>query len=165
LYKASNRRWDSTWIYNIDQNNFRNAEPSIEPPTCYGFVTANLNENNILLFGGYCIYRDNNHNETVTQYYDTWIYDYKINNWIQLFPPNHPKDISYRICKIGLNKVLLLGGTISYNEKWTEETWLFDLDKNDWTKLELDFILNQGIILNCYIGNDSCLIWRSNSGL
>ncbi len=98
-----------------------------------------MNENNILLFGGYCIYRDNNHNETVTQYYDTWIYDYKINNWIQLFPPNHPKDISYRICKIGLNKVLLLGGTISYNEKWTEETWLFDLDKNDWTKLELDF--------------------------
>jgi hypothetical protein len=101
-----------------------------KPRSEYGFASI-WNTDKVLLFGGGYDWFDLN---------DTWIFDYSQNLWFNMKPKNSPPSMfGPGLSSIfGTDKVLLFGGCSHVPSKGGvlhNETWLYDLSENNWTKI------------------------------
>lgn len=65
-------------------------------------------------------------------YYDTWIYDYSDNKWINVTPLNSPFVLGRKMVSIyGSDKVLLFGGQFNTDNMM----WIYDLSENTWKEI------------------------------
>jgi hypothetical protein len=69
----------------------------------------------------------------------TYLYEPAANSWTNLKPAKNPP---YRNCKYGLtydsknDVVILVGGSIGWNGAECKDMWVYDVKKNEWSKLE-----------------------------
>lgn len=113
-----------------DYNKWKNRRPTLNPGVRYHHGLASINgTDKILLFGG-------SHNNHVDYVADTWVYDFSNNTWTNKSPSNSPdKRDEYSISSIyGTDKVLLFGGDYDYTTIVYDDTWIYDLSDNKWTK-------------------------------
>jgi hypothetical protein len=90
---------------------------------------AHLTDNKLLLFGGL-----NKFNSDIN---DTWIFDISENTWTEVKCSNKPSPRElFAMSYIDEGKVILFGG-FNNDIGYSNETWLFDIKKMDWEKLNL----------------------------
>ena len=100
--------------------------PSGNPNTHCPLVTV-YNNDRVLLFG------------CGNSWDETWIYDLSADMWKKLNTAGNPGSRYYHsITSIyGTDKVLLFGG--SYDSKYPNGTWLYDISDRTWIKKHQDF--------------------------
>ncbi len=119
---------NDTWIYDYSENNWTRKYPKTSPPARAAAGMAPIfGTDKILLFGGF--YYDITLN-------DTWVYDLSENNWTKKFPINCPyaRDFCGMSSIPNDDKVLLFGGCDYSQTFYYNDTWVFDLSANRWTK-------------------------------
>ena len=90
---------------------------------------AEIGEGKVLIFGG-------DTNKTIDE---TWIFDFKNNNWTQINSDNHPsRRYNHRMARITKNKVMMFGGmwVSSTDLYFYSDTWIFDLETMSWTEMK-----------------------------
>lgn len=121
---------DETWLFDLSENQWSQLFPTIignDWTIRAGVGMAYLGDDKVLMFGGYYsgIYRN-----------ETWIFDLSDNSWTNMTPTvlggSLTKRLGMSLASIGDGKILGFGGryTTFYNE-----TWLYELETNTWTKL------------------------------
>ncbi|OGU40818.1 MAG: hypothetical protein A2X61_15690 [Ignavibacteria bacterium GWB2_35_12] len=119
--------------------------PTNSPSPRLGFGMAEIGDGKVIIFGG----MDENN-----VFDETWIYDFKENNWTEIKNDIHPgKRKAHRMARITKDKVLMFGGE-SYettNSELMNDTWIFNLGTLKWTEKKpvknplsrYDFVLSQ----------------------
>lgn len=129
-YTAETR--NETWTYDFTTNTWSNMEPALSPPPHhYGAMTYLPFEDRVILFGGYDIYADTVRGET-------WAYDFNSNTWSNMEPAISPPPRVYHTLTWDLpsNRAIVFGGVSYPYEPVLDDTWAYDLRRNEWTKLE-----------------------------
>jgi len=120
---------DDTWRYDFIENRWINITQSTPPPkrNCHA-MTSIYGTDKVLLMGGE--YSDS------TDLNDTWIYDLSENMWSEVTPIISPGRISqHKMAPVyGTDKVVLFIGARSSTRGINNETWIYDLSENSWTK-------------------------------
>jgi N-acetylneuraminic acid mutarotase len=118
---------NDTWIFDNRTKEWVELKPSISLERRSNHRICQLSEDKVLLFGG---------SNGETEYYDdTWLFDLKDTSWQKLDVSNHPNARShFGLSQISENKALLFGGR-DYHYDSQRDTWIFDLDKMDWTNV------------------------------
>jgi N-acetylneuraminic acid mutarotase len=120
---------DDTWIYDCPNNQWTQVFPETKPPIRHSHAMIYDSENQkVILFGGYGA------GDILLN--DTWIYDYKNNNWAELTPS------SFLLARYGhvmvydpLNQKGTLFGGNSWSAGQLNDTWTYNLSSNSWTEL------------------------------
>ncbi len=123
--------YNDTWIFHTNNYTWTKETTSTMPKYRTYTSMANIYQNDtVLLFGGFG-------GGSVGNLNDTWIYDRSNNTWTQKTPATSP---SWRR-KFGLapfhntDKVVLFGGNNhNGNPKYLNDTWIYDISANNWTK-------------------------------
>ncbi len=149
--------WDwaydtKTWIYDITDSSWTNMQTPNPPSGRSLHSMAYLGGDKVLLYGG-----NNGSNET-------WIYDYSDNTWTQKTNETTPlttygSNMSY----LKYGKVLLFGGYGGLdNNGRNNETWIYDLSTNTWSKQhpvnDVAPAAREGYGI-AYMGNDSIILF------
>jgi len=116
---------DDTWAYDLNDNNWTKKTPSLKPSKRRGHVMSPIYDTaEVLLFGGY----------QGGDLGDTWTYNLSSDKWTSKNPSISPSDrYSSAMASIhGTDKVLLFGGYSGGSVD--NETWVYDLSNNTWTK-------------------------------
>ncbi|NNG00199.1 MAG: hypothetical protein HKM93_12515 [Desulfobacteraceae bacterium] len=120
-----------TWLFDFSENSWRKLSPIYEGPTWSKRARqgmAYLGGDKVLMFGGYIPYTDTN---------DTWIFNLTENKWTYKSPAENGGTLSARstmmLSYIEDGKVLGFGGR--QGDTFYNETWIYDLPADTWTKL------------------------------
>jgi len=143
---------DATWIYDFYDNIWTEKFPSPRPSGRGDYSLAYLNNDQALLYGGV--------SEWGEYLFDTWIYDFSDNSWIQQNPVINPSTRRYfDMAHIDAELVLLFGGyTAPLN--FNDETWIYNLSDNSWTQLYPTNHPSARILhAMAYIGSDKVLLF------
>jgi len=116
------------WTYNVSRNAWTEmASSSTSSPSMREScaMTYDPVRSLVVLFGGYDG-RERN---------DTWTYDAGSDKWARMTPPAPPQSaVGAAMAFDADNRMeLLFGGSVSYT-KPTNETWMYDIGGNSWTK-------------------------------
>jgi hypothetical protein len=119
---------NDTWIYDVNNDSWDEVIPKSKPQARTRYSMASIfGTDKVIIFGG--------RQFQGSVYNDTWIYDLSDNNWtkidIKKSPPARYDGVMASIW--GTNKVVLFGGRVL--GKYNEDTWIFDLKNNSWTKV------------------------------
>ena len=130
-YDGSNALGD-TWLYEINENRWTNLSPAIIGGTLtarLGMGLVHIDGDQVIMFGGW--------SPDTGFLGDTWLYDLSDNIWKQITPTVVGGTLSIRsnmsICNIGDGRAIMFGGKSGTN--YLNETWLFEIANNTWTKL------------------------------
>ena len=121
---------NDTWVYDYRSNTWANRSPVISPRPRerFGFTYDEESER-VVLFGGM----------VENAYYDneTWVYYVKNDTWTNLTFFNAPKGRADHALEYdaGHDRILMYGGKTGPLD-FTEETWIYDLNKNRWTEVK-----------------------------
>jgi len=117
-----------TWIYDVRQNTWTQVHPPSTPAARYLHAMVYDSTNNkIVMFGGYWVAAE------------TWIYDIDTNLWAQQYPETSPPRLyGLSMTYDSINDKVVLFGGMTYSGGWRRrnETWLYDVPMNTWTKAE-----------------------------
>jgi hypothetical protein len=119
---------NDTWLYVSTNNSWKKLHPQISPPYRDNHAMAQIwGTDKVLLFGGY--YGD--------ELSDTWVFDLSNLSWEEKYPHNNPDE---RQCHAmapihGDDKVVMFGGFWELSHSVRNETYIYDLSDNDWSKL------------------------------
>ncbi len=121
-----------TWTFDYNTNTFTNVTPSVSPSPRIGHKMAYDSEHELtILFGGYT------HLQPTEIDHETWAFDTNTMNWTKLNPDG---DLEGRAQSMAYDseseKIVLFGGNTGddpYN--FLDDTWVFDYDFNNWTKM------------------------------
>jgi hypothetical protein len=120
-----------TWLYSYADNSWTILTPN--------FIGGTLSERELhqmcfladglaLLFGG-----------IDSGYSDTWVYDLDADEWRSMAPSIAGDDItarkSFGLAYIGDRKAVMFGGVHSGTRGYIDETWVYDYQQNQWTKM------------------------------
>jgi len=116
-----------TWLYDTSRNAWTRVQPSSSPNARYYHGMAfDSSESKVVMFGGYWVGSE------------TWVYDVGGNEWTQRYPDAHPRSVyGHGMTYDSDNdKIVLFGGMI-YSGGWRRwnETWIYDLSANTWTRM------------------------------
>ena len=126
---------NDTWVYDLKNNTWTKKNPENNgdtPSSRYYFALASIwGDDKVLLFGGYgwsgsWIFLD-----------DTWVYDLSLDKWEKKYPSGivpSPRTYHAMADVYGDDKVLLFGGSPSWNN-YLDDTYVYDLGLNSWTKM------------------------------
>jgi N-acetylneuraminic acid mutarotase len=120
-----------TWIYDLSDNAWTQKYPSSSPSARLGHAMASIpGDDKVIIFGG-----SDSTSGTWSHLYDTWVYDFSDNQWANKNPTTYPPDRKYHAMTSIANddKVLLFGGKVGPSSKY-DDTWIYDLSENTWTK-------------------------------
>jgi len=125
---------NDTWIFDLNKKEWSQVITKNSPPGRFSHGLAKITNRKVLLFGGYIkvngIYKDTN---------DTWLFDLDSMNWQKVYPKNVPYSRRcFGISQLSDNKVVIYGGDVFQpnfnNEGLANDVWVFDLNKNNWSK-------------------------------
>ncbi|MCK5561340.1 MAG: hypothetical protein KAJ51_12125, partial [Thermoplasmata archaeon] len=106
-----------------------NKTPINKPIGRCGHAMASIyGTDKVLLFGG--------EDSTNLKYNDTWVYDLSENSWTQKSPVNKPSARGFHAMAsiYGDDKVVLFGGYYNPISEIYDDTWVYDLSNDTWTK-------------------------------
>ena len=120
---------NDTWLFDGSTNTWQQLQPASPPPARRIHQMAYLADGKVLLFGGL-------HGQILG---DTWLFDLNTTSWTQLNLPSAPPPRNYfSLAHLDSQRALLFGGSPSGDQdaKLFDDTWLFDLNSQQWTKLQ-----------------------------
>lgn len=120
---------NDTWIYDLIADKWSQQYQNVKPSARSAHLIVNFwGTDKILLFGG--IWGVNNLMN------DTWIYDISENKWTNIFTLNYPDArIGHSMSSIyGTDKIIMFGGWGGSTKGRFNDTWIFDLGDNKWTR-------------------------------
>ncbi len=121
-----------TWIYDLNMNSWTQINTPNHPSPRSEFALTCLNEKKVLLFGG--SYAEDIYIHAIG---DTWIFDIDSLNWYEMNPANSPSiRFQSAISNHSLNKAILYGGLDNHLNS-QHDSWLYDLDSNQWILLPI----------------------------
>jgi hypothetical protein len=135
---------------------------SIVPSSRFSHDTAVLNNNNIVLFGGYGL---NDYSISVLS--DTWEYDSSTRNWTKInitgSIPNARQD--HTLTYIDNNQALLFGGYDGNNP--LQDTWVYESTSNTWTEPNIsgDIPTARYSHSTAYAGNNKLVMFGGYDGI
>jgi len=143
-----------TWVYDLSENRWEEKFPSGPTPSYRkNHILAYIGMDRALLFGGRGLDMNN----------ETWVYDLSANRWTNMNPQGSiPSAREYHaMAYIGEDRVLLFGGR--HEGIQDNETWLYDLSENRWTKMNPSTSpsVRDGVLL-VYIGGDRVFLFSGN---
>jgi len=111
----------------FSQNDWFQQDPGSKPSARYRFAMCYIGNNDVLLFGGY----DGDSTRS-----DTWKYNVNSRTWTKLNPAsNPPTRVQHNMGYAGDDQVVLFGGrTQEKGSTYLDDTWIFDLSDNSWTR-------------------------------
>ena len=123
--------FNDTYIYDLSDTLWYPMSPTNHPSGRFGSTMATFDgTKKVLLFGGLSSW--NNYIG------GTWLYDYSTNAWTNQNPSGgSPSARGYSTMAPipGDDKIVLFGGMNGYNS-YFNDTWVYDLSDNKWTKLD-----------------------------
>lgn len=125
-----------TWAYDYETNVWTNMTPTIQP-TAWAMVDMvyDTESDRVVLFGGITVPSFNPLPTEISG--ETWTYDFNSNTWTEMRPSFAPSP-RYRL---GMaydgesDRVVLFGGYLT-PESQSNETWAYDLNSNNWTRMD-----------------------------
>lgn len=116
---------DETWSYNFDANTWTQMNPSAFPSArmLHGMAYDGASDR-LILFGG---------GDAVSDFGDTWAYDFDSDRWTLMSPPQAPSarhgpGMGYDALS---DRAVLFGGITG-----SDETWVYDFDNDTWSQTE-----------------------------
>jgi hypothetical protein len=116
---------DDTWVFDFSDGKWTQKLPGNKPTARYYHAMASIDgTDKVLLYGGWP--------NSITD--ETWVYDLSDNNWTQKLPATKPGRRYFHAmdCIWGTDRVVTFGGYP--NPQFTNETWVYDLSDDTWTK-------------------------------
>jgi hypothetical protein len=122
---------NETWLYDLSNNNWTMKNHTNKPSPRYLHSMAPILNNEILLFGG-----QKGGSPQNTFYSDTWVYNITRDNWTNIAPSGTPSPVDGHAMATIYNddKAVLFGGFPAGGGTNADETWVYDLSLNKWTK-------------------------------
>jgi len=117
--------FSDTWIYNLSANIWTSKAPSTHPSARNGLnMVYDEKTREMIIFGGGASPYAN----------DTWVYNISTNNWTNLQPINAPRSRAWYSMVFDRNNqdVLLFGGLFAGGSGYSDETWIYNRDSNNW---------------------------------
>ena len=122
---------DATWVYDLSDDTWTLKNPLTKPLARGLHAMASIGGDQVLLFGGAVF---------VVPPFDplaeeTWVYDLSEDTWTLKDPPARPSARSApAMASIGGHKVVLFGGHDLETGGKSDETWVYDLSDDTWTR-------------------------------
>ena len=123
-----------TWTFDYDTNTWTNVTKEFHPSPRGGVRMAYDSEHELfILFGGYT------HLQTTEIDHETWAFNTNSMNWTQLNPDSTLERRAYAMTYDSESeKVVLFGGNTGDKPyDYLGDTWVFDYDFNNWTKMPI----------------------------
>ncbi len=135
------QRMNDTWIYDFKTNDWIEITTEPKPSKRFDHRLARISENKVLLFGGFLS----------GYYHDTWIFDLDLNKWFSMNPTKKPTSrAKFALSQIENNKVMLYSGWVpEYDYPFGEDTWIYDLEKNEWDSIITINVFSLGSDMAC----------------
>ncbi len=116
-----------TWLFDGRTNLWTKAQPPSSPPVRYFHaMTYDEKNNKTVLFGGYWVAPE------------TWLYDARDDLWTRQYPERSPPRLyGHSMVYDSTNEKTVLFGGRTYSGGWIlkNETWVYDVTGNTWTKM------------------------------
>ncbi len=125
---SDSSKYDDTWVYNIDNNEWTEISPASHPSARVGLRMDGLGNGKAVLFGGDASNRMN----------DVWVYDHSGQNWTEetFVSTTNPDERSYAgMTAISSDKIIIFGGSGESAGVTFNDTWEYDLTTHEWTDL------------------------------
>ncbi len=132
-----------TWIYDCAGNVWRRPELNVEPPLrCNAPIVYDPASESMVMFGGY---------DQSAVLNDTWVYDCRESRWEERKPSVAPPPMFAPATAVvpGRGKILACGNDArkvklhhKYNSSAVKETWVYDVEKNQWTPIDSNLNLH-----------------------
>jgi N-acetylneuraminic acid mutarotase len=124
---------DETWIFDFNENTWIQVKDDIHPSNRYDLRMSRITKNKVLLFGGW-----NPTSIIDPGYYgDTWVFDLETQSWNEIKPKKKPSPRrNFGLAQLMNGKVLLLGGD-TVVATYSNDTWIFDIDSNNWIRFPI----------------------------
>jgi hypothetical protein len=128
-----NKYFNDTWVYDSGNDSWINMTPFIKPGNYpnfrIGHAMASISgDDKVVMFGGGA--------PSFDCYNDTWVYDLSENNWTKKTTNITPSlRMDHAMASIyGDDKVILFGGN-PWTKLYYNDSWVYDLTDNTWTKI------------------------------
>jgi hypothetical protein len=121
-----------TWAYDPDSHQWERMHPKRNPSARnYSAMAYDEGSDRVILFGG---------DDGVDIFGDTWAYDYESDSWKKMSPGRSPaaRDYSSMVYDPRSDRVVLFGGSADMETAAFDDTWAYDVDRNEWTQLAVD---------------------------
>ena len=123
-----------TWSFDYNTNTWNNITPSVSPVPRIGASMVYDSEHDLtILFGGYT------HLLRTEIDHETWSFDYNTLSWTELNPDSELERRAYAMAYDSESeKIVIFGGnTGDEPNDFLDDTWVFDYDFNNWTKMPI----------------------------
>ncbi|MEE9173624.1 MAG: kelch repeat-containing protein [Thermoplasmata archaeon] len=122
---------NDTWAYDTNTNTWTKMHPVVRPSErCCHAMAYDAESDRVILFGG-------STNALIHRADDTWSYDFNADTWTEMTPdPSPARRRSHAMTYDSqADRTILFGGGTSNGVPWTNETWSYHLNRNQWTNL------------------------------
>ena len=159
-----------TWLYNANKNTWQKLTTTGEPAPRVRAAMAPVGGGKVILYGGNALVYGVS---PVTLAKETWLFDLNTNTWTKLNTIGNPPALAgHGMCfSGGGDKAVLFGGVIvrsatlpGLDSKRSNQTWIFDLSDNTWTKSSAvgPSARTQAPLL--YMGGDKAILFGGYDG-
>lgn len=126
---------DDTWVFDIWDNTWTKMNPPRKPsPRVWHSMAYDSNNDIVILFGG----------KTSDGYNDeTWVYDYKLNNWFQMYPDNIPSPrYQHAMTYLSYDELTILYGGHTEPDgsgsNINDEFWGYSYSNDNWHEIQIN---------------------------
>jgi hypothetical protein len=144
-----------TWIYDLSDNEWTEVKCDTSPRAREFPAMTHIADGKILLYGG-LLEGDYGLGS------DTWIFDLETMKWKELFPARHPVARDRAVCAYSEeNKALLYGGNGKLD--FCDDTWIYDLGKNEWDSITNYFPRGREVAQMCEINDNDLALYSGHT--
>ena len=126
--------FNETWAFDVDDETWTNLGTNVPRYIAAGTVAYDEESDRIITFGGATGFEDGG----VSLSTDTWVFDYNTNSWTNMEPAIHPTVAHFTGCMAydsESDRVILFGGYNVNADLFLDDTWSYDYNNNEWTKM------------------------------
>ncbi len=157
--------FNDTWLYDINSNTWTNKQPANPPGARIRMAMAYIGDGKVLMYGGSPVVTQSGYNPAV----ETWLYNLSTNSWTKLSPTGAPPALDgHAMCfSGGSDKVMMFGGRLIKQYTRSDQTWIFDLSENKWTRKSANKTRPsaRASFAMAYFGTDQAVIFGGFTGV
>ncbi|MEI6089992.1 MAG: kelch repeat-containing protein [bacterium] len=154
-YGYSNLSYKDTWLYDYSENEWKEVICETKPRPRSAPAMVSLSEGKVLLFGG----------DAYNAYGDTWVFDLSLLKWTEMHTERAPIGRWGAGCaNLGNGEVLLNGGSYLNSELTYNDTWIYNLTKNNWDSLTIESPKGRKLAQMCEINDNSIMLYGGSIG-
>ncbi|MBN1481956.1 T9SS type A sorting domain-containing protein [candidate division KSB1 bacterium] len=163
-YDGAMAVYADTWLYNGKKDTWTNLTPANSPSERVRAGMAYIGDGKVLMYGGNPLIKFPMFATNVS--IETWLFDLAANTWTKLTPANNPPGLANpSMCYIGDDKVLLFGGAFPRQNMRSNQTWIYDLSDNTWTKSTASGPSARASASLAFLGGDKAILFGGYDGV